>query len=109
MAFTYQTIVAGSNFLPLVIEVKRDGVLLPSAGVTMTVSVKDKTTRLFIVEDAQANPVPETEGRWEYFFPTEIVDAISGSATWLIEWTLRFGPYTWRLPEPAQMQVRKRV
>jgi hypothetical protein len=107
MSFTYPPIVTDSNFNPIALRVKREGVLLPALGVTVQVNVKDRDTGAVIVEDGVATSVGD--GRWEYRFSPEQVALIVANSMWLVEWTIMAGGYTWRSNEPALLPVRKRL
>ena len=108
MPFSYPPRVTGSNFEPVSLRVRQDGVALPHLGIAVTINVRDRETRAVIVQDGVAEPGDET-GRWDFHFTSEQVDAIATNTIWLIEWTVQVGPYTFRTPEPAQMPVRKRL
>lgn len=108
MAYTYPAISTDSNLLPIAVLVKREGVPLPSLGVEVTVTVKEKGTGDSIVADGEATPNADIPGRWEYWFSPEAV-AVDENTTWLIEWKITSGGYTWRSPEPATIAVRKKL
>lgn len=108
MAFTYAPRVTGSNFEPVALEIRREGVLLPALGVEVSVNIKDQDTKAMVVVDGLA-AATQTAGRWEYRFSPEAVETISANSIWLIEWTVKIGSYTFRTPEPGQMSVRKRL
>lgn len=106
MQFSYPARTVGSNFEPIVIEVKKEGVLLPALGVTVTVSVKDQDSRKAIVTDGVA--LSPSDGRWNYNFTPEQISCVCGNAVWLVTWKIVLGTYT-HLTEPALLPVRKPV
>ena len=108
MPFQYPARVIGSNFEPIAIEVSQEGVLLPALGVTVLVNVKDADSRDLIVVDGVATAADEL-GRWKYYFTTDQITSITTSRTWLVEWTVIVGGYTWRSPDPATLPIRKRL
>jgi hypothetical protein len=109
MPFRYTSIATDTNFIPVAIEVRRDGVLLPVLGVEVTIFVKDRDTGVIVVDNERASPHPTFVGRWEYWFKPEVVESILNNAVWLIEWKVKAGTYVWRLPEPATLNVRKKL
>jgi hypothetical protein len=109
VAYSYQAITTDSNLLPIAILVRREGVFMPSLGVEVTVTVKERGTGDIIVEDAEAIANDDVVGRWDYWFAPEAVAAITENTTWLIEWKIVSGEFTWRSPEPATLAIRKKL
>lgn len=108
--YTYQAIATDSNLLPIAIRVKKEGVPLDPLGVTVTVTVKEtRANGDTIVADGEATPAVGDPGRWDYWFEPEAVAAIDENATWLVEWKIVTGDFTWRSPEPAKLIVRKKL
>lgn len=108
MPFSYAPRVAGSTFEPIALQVLRDGVVLPSLGVEVTVTIKERNRRAIVVENAAATASSSTPGRWEYYFNATQMALVLTGTTWLIEWTIKVGDYLWRT-ETAQMIVRRRL
>lgn len=109
MAFTYDTIATDSNWLPIALFVRSEGQPLDPLGVTVTVTVKNKDTRLYIVENAPAEADSANVGRWEFWFTPDQVHAIEGNGVWLVEWLVSLGEHKWRSAEPAILIVRKKL
>lgn len=110
MAFTYQPRVTGSNFQPVAIRIKREGQLLvDDPSIVVQVNIKDRDSHDAIVTDGDAEASTTEVGRWNYRFTPEQVALIDSARTWLIEWTVTVGAYTYRTPSPATMSVRKRL
>jgi hypothetical protein len=109
MPFRYSTIATDTNFIPIAIEVRRDGVPLPLLGVEVTLFVKDRDTGVIVVDNQRASPHPTIVGRWEYYFEPAVVAGILNNAIWLVEWKVKAGPYSWRTPEPAILPVRRKL
>lgn len=109
MPFLYDTIAQDSNWLPIAIFIRSEGQPLDPLGVTVTVTVKNRDTKTYIVEDAVALPDADNKGRWEYWFSPEHVHAIEETGVWLVEWLVSIEGYKWRLADPAQLIVRKKL
>lgn len=111
MPFSYPARSADSNFEPIAIEIRLEGVLLPKLGAVVKVNVKDRDTADIIVTDGVAVPdsTPVENGIWRYWFTSDQVALITTVSVWLVEWSVQVGNYYWRLPEPAVMPVRKRL
>lgn len=106
MPFTYAPKVAGANFEPIALEVRKEGELLASLGVTVSVLVKDSETKAVIVDNAIATS--PAVGRWEYFFTPEQVRCICSNTMWLVQWQIVLGDYT-HITESALLPVRKPI
>lgn len=116
MQFQYSALVEGSNFKPIACLVRGDGgEPVPPLGVEVTLTVKDRDARdadknrIVIVDNVPATLHPQLLGRYEYWFTDAQVASISGTRVWLVEWTVKVGPYTFRTPEPGTIVVRKRL
>lgn len=109
MPFAYETIAQDSNWLPIAIFIRSEGLPLDPLGVTVTVTVKNRDTREYIVTDEVATADVVNVGRWEFWFSPEQAHAIENTGTWLVEWKVSIEGYTWRLAEPATLIVRKKL
>lgn len=109
MPTVYPTIAADSNFHTIALEVARNGAPMASLGTVVSISVKDSDTREVIVPENTVVSASSIAGRWEYRFTPETVASITKHGVWLVEWKISYGAYTWRLPEPAQQPVRKKL
>lgn len=108
MAFTYPTIATDSNYHALALEITRNGQPMAMLGSAVSITIKDRDTRDVIVpEGTPVNAV--ADGRWEFWFDASHVALIERNSIWLVEWKLTYGAYVWRLPEPAELPVRKKL
>lgn len=106
MAYTYPARMAGSNFEPIALEVRKEGVLLPTLGVLVTVYVKDQATGEVIVDNASAVTTEGVDGLFQYYFSLRQISCVCRTTTWLIQWTIAIGNYRY-VSEQATLIVRK--
>jgi hypothetical protein len=102
MSFKYPPIVTGSNFNPIAIRVRREGVLLEALGVTVTVTVKNRETNEIVCTDAVATFYEA--GIWQYRFTPEQVALIVANSEWYVQWKVVASTFTWR-SEPLVLPV----
>jgi len=92
-AHYYATIVAGSTFAPLTIELRdrRTGLALDLTGAEVKITIIDETTGETIAAGATATPNTTNPYLIEYYPSDQQVAKISTQSTWLAQWSIVAG------------------